>query len=58
VSWPIILVIIAATGVPCYFWGYRHGYKTATADTYGPGVLLDSVRSVAKDSPDVPVSKS
>lgn len=41
-DWPIICVIVIATGAPCFLWGYRKGYAKATADTYGPDVLVNS----------------
>ena len=46
-SWPILLVVVVATAVPFFLWGYKHGYRKATADTYGPDVLMDSAAGLA-----------
>jgi hypothetical protein len=46
-----ICVIVAATAVPFFLWGYKRGYRKATADTYGPDTLMDSAVDLAlKDS--------
>ena len=52
-SWPQILAIVVATGVPCWIWGYLRGHRAAIRELYGPRVLQDSAVDLAvEDSPD------
>ena len=47
----IIAVIIVATAVPTFLWGYKRGYARATADHYGPAVLQQSAAELGAQSP-------
>jgi len=52
-SWPVICILVGV-GFSCGFaFGYKRGYRSATADHYGPAALQQSAADLgATDSPD------